>query len=121
MGLFDLFKRKGKKDKTKKMFIPKHDDICVMGGWIFGISIFIVDEVLKPDAFDDEPLIIKCKYVAHPIPKAYKHEQQLYILSKNETLTIDCDFRRIIRLANAETKKFILDGIEEQNKCSKLK
>lgn len=106
---------KRKSERTKKLFIPKHDDICVMGGWIFGESIFIVDEVLNPDAYDDEELIVQCKYVASQIIMPYKTEH-LYTLSKDEKLNIDCDFRRSIKLANASTKKFILDGIEEYQK-----
>lgn len=82
-------KRKSK--RTKKLFIPKHDDICVMGG------------------------IVQCKYVASQIITPYKTEH-LYTLSKDKKLNIDCDFRRSIKLANASTKKFILDGIEAYQK-----
>ena len=112
MGLLDLFKRKRNKKKTKKMFIPKHDDICIMGGWIFGESIFMVDEVLNPDAYDDEELIVQCKYVASQIITPYKTES-LFTLSTDEKLNIDCDFRRSIRLADDSTREFLLNGIEE--------
>ena len=115
MGLLDLFKRKRNKKKTKKMFIPKHDDICIMGGWIFGESIFMVDEVLNPDAYDDEELIVQCKYVASQIITPYKTES-LFTLSTDEKLNIDCDFRRSIRLADDSTREFLLNGIEEYQK-----
>lgn len=116
MGLLDLFKRKRNKEKTKKLFIPKHDDICVMGGWIFGESIFMVDEVLNPDAYDDEELIVQCKYVASQIITPYDKTESLFTLSKGKKLNIDCDFRRSIRLANDSTRKFLLNGIEEYQK-----
>lgn len=108
-----LHKRKSK--RTKKLFIPKHDDICVMGGWIFGESIFMVDEVLNPDAYDDEELIVQCKYVASQIITPYKTES-LFTLSTDKKLNIDCDFRRSIRLADDSTRKFLLNGIEEYQK-----
>ena len=115
MGLFGWIKRKRSKGRTKKLFIPKQGDICVMGGWIFGESIFMVDEVLNPDAYDDEELIVQCKYVASQIITPYKTES-LFTLSTDEKLNIDCDFRRSIRLADDSTRKFLLNGIKEYKK-----